>query len=123
MVLIAAIVAVFFALAALVLTLLFTAHLRIPDDRPDARVSLVLPLTGPNPTLEELLDALAAQSLPPRKLIVAVESRDDPAHRRVAAFGGQYRNIEIKLIVAGVSSLRSQKCTNLLMAFTALDDD
>lgn len=119
----AAAITVFFALAALALTLLFAAHLRIPDDRPDARVSLVLPLTGPNPTLEELLDALAVQSLPPRRLIVAVESRDDPAYRRVAAFGGQYRNIEIKMVVAGVSSLRSQKCTNLLRALAALDDD
>ena len=63
----ATIVAVFFALAALALTLLFAAHLRIPDDRPDVHVSLVLPLTGSNPTLEELLDALAAQSLPPRR--------------------------------------------------------
>lgn len=120
---IAAIVAVFFALAALALTLLFAAHLRIPDNRPDARVSLVLPLTGPNPDLGELLDTLAAQSLPPHRLIIAVESRDDPAYQRVAAFGGQYRNLEIKLVVAGLSSLRSQKCTNLLMALAALQDD
>lgn len=119
----AAAITVFFALAALALTLLFAAHLRIPDDRPDARVSLVLPLTGSNPTLEELLDALASQSLPPRRLIIAVELRDDPAYRRVAAFGGRYRNIEIKLVVAGVSWLRSQKCTNLLTALAALDDD
>ena len=123
MVSIAATVALFFALAALALTLLFAANLRIPGDRPDARVSLVLPLTGPNPSLEELLDDLARQSLPPQRLVVAVESRDDPAYRRAAAFGGQYRNVEIKLVIAGVSSLRSQKCTNLLQALAALADD
>jgi Glycosyl transferase family 21 len=114
--------ALFFALSSLALTLLFAARLRIVDERPNARVTLVLPLTGLNPNLEELFDALAAQSLPPRKVIVAVESPDDPAHGRIKAFGGQYREIAIELVVAGLSSLRSQKCTNLLMAVAELDD-
>jgi hypothetical protein len=123
MVLIAGIVVIFFALAALALTLLFTAHLRIPNEPANAPVTLLLPLTGPNPRLEELLDALAAQSLRPRRLIIAVESRDDPAYRRAAAFGAQYRNMEVKLVLAGLSALRSQKCTNLLRGLDALEDD
>ncbi len=123
MVFIPAALAVFFALSSLALTLLFAAHLRIPGDRPpDARVALVLPLTGSNPGLEALLDALAAQSLRPRRLIVIVESRNDPAHDRIKAFGGRYANIEIELLIAGLSPLRSQKCTNLLRAIAALDD-
>ncbi len=121
--LVPAALAVFFTLSSLALTLLFAVHLRIPGDRPDARVTLVLPLTGPNPRLEGLLDALAAQSLPPCKLIVAVESQDDPAHDRIKAFGGRYATIEVELVIADLSSLRSQKCTNLLRAIAALDDD
>jgi glycosyl transferase family 21 len=118
---IAATLAVFYALGSLALALLFASHLRIPDERPAARVTLVLPLTGSNPTLEELLAALAAQSLPPRRLIVAVESRDDPAYQQVAALGRRYAELDIELVVAGLSPLRSQKCTNLLAALTHLD--
>jgi hypothetical protein len=55
-------------------------------------------------------------------LIVAVESSDDPAFERVAALGGHYAELDIELVVAGLSSLRSQKCTNLLAALTHLDD-
>ncbi|HXC13436.1 MAG TPA: glycosyltransferase [Stellaceae bacterium] len=120
---IAATVAVFYALGLLALALFYAAHLQIPDERPRADVALVLPLTGPSPSLEELLAALAAQSLRPRRLIVAVESRDDPAYRRAAALGGNYAGLRIELVVAGLSPWRSQKCTNLLAALRQLDDN
>jgi Glycosyl transferase family 21 len=119
---IAAVAIVFYSLGSLALALLFAAYLRIPNERPAAWVTLVLPLTGPSPSLEELLAALAAQSLRPRRLIVAVESSDDPAFERVAALGGRYAELNIELVAAGLSSLRSQKCTNLLAALTYLDD-
>jgi len=120
---IAATVAVFYALGLLALALFYAAHLQIPDERPRADVALVLPLTGPSPSLEELLAALAAQLLRPRRLIVAVESRDDPAYRRAAALGGNYAGLRIELVVAGLSPWRSQKCTNLLAALRQLDDN
>jgi cellulose synthase/poly-beta-1,6-N-acetylglucosamine synthase-like glycosyltransferase len=120
---IAATFAVFYSLGSLGLALLFAGHLRIPDDQPSARVTLVLPATGPLPGLEHLLDALAAQSLRPYRLIVAVESREDPAHRRVAALAERYPQLNIELVVAGLSPLRAQKCTNLLAALARLDAD
>ena len=120
---IAATVAVFYALGSLALALFYAAHLQIPDERSRADVALVLPLTGPSPSLEELLAALAAQSLRPRRLIVAVESRDDPAYQRAAALGGNYAGLRIELVVAGLSPWRSQKCTNLLAALTQLDEN
>jgi Glycosyl transferase family 21 len=116
-------IAVFYALGSLALALLFAARLRIPDDRLSARVTLVLPATGPLPGLEDLLTALTAQSLQPRRLIVAVESREDPAYARVAALAADHSQLPIKLIVAGWSPLRSQKCTNLLVGLTSLDAD
>lgn len=119
---IAAGVAIFLSLSGLVLALLFASQLRIPGELPAARATLVLPLTGPAPNLEELLAALAAQSLRPRRLIVAVESRNDPAFARVAAFAGDYRGLKIELVVAGLSGVRSQKCTNLLAALNHLDE-
>lgn len=120
---IAATVAGFYALGSLALALFYAAHLQIPDERPRADVTLVLPLTGPSPSLEELLAALAAQSLRPRRLIVAVESRDDPAYQRVSAFGGRCAGLKVELVVAGLSPWRSQKCTNLLAGLTQLDDN
>ncbi len=104
------------------MALLFAAYLRIPNERTAARVTLVLPLTGPSPSLEELLAALADQSVRPRRLIVAVESREDPAFARVAALGGHYAGSDIELVVAGLSSVCSQKCANLLAALMHLDD-
>jgi hypothetical protein len=120
---IAAAVALFYALGSLALALLFAVNLRIPDDRPSARVTLVLPATGPLPGLEDLLAALAAQSLRPHRLIVAVESREDPAYRRIATLANRYSELNIELVVAGLSPLRSQKCTNLLAALANLDAD
>lgn len=120
---IAAAVAVFYSLGSLGLALLFAARLRIPDDRLSTRVTLVLPATGPLPGLEDLLAALTVQSLQPCRLIVAVESREDPAYARVAAFAARYARLPIELIVAGLSPLRSQKCTNILAALENLGPD
>jgi len=118
---IAAAVALFYALWSVALALLFFGWLRVQDDRLYARVALVLPATGPLPGLEDLLAALAAQSLRPRRLIVAVESCEDPAYARVAALAECYPQLNIRLVVAGLSPLRSQKCTNLLAALAQLD--
>lgn len=113
----------FYACGSLALALLFFVQLRIPDERSAARATLVLPLTGAAPNLDELLAALSRQSLRPRRLIVAVESREDPAYRRVKAVAGVYRDLEIELVVAGLSSGCGQKCANLLAALACLDDD
>jgi Glycosyl transferase family 21 len=120
---IAAAVAVFYSLWSLALALLFVVRLRIPDDRPAARVTLVLPATGALAGIEDLLDALSVQSLCPCRTLVAVESAADPAFSRVAALAEQYPQLNIELIVAGLSSLRSQKCTNLLAALDRLRPD
>ena len=82
---IAAAVAVFYSLSSVALALLFFTRLRVLDDRLSASVALVLPATGALPGLEDLLAALTAQSLRPRRLIVSVEAREDPAYPRVAA--------------------------------------
>jgi hypothetical protein len=120
---IAAAIALFWSLWAIALALLFAARLQIPVDRLSARATLILPATGPLPGLEELLSALTVQSLPPHRLIVVVESREDPAYARVVAVAGQDAQLNITLVVAGLSPLRSQKCTNLLAALAHLGAD
>jgi hypothetical protein len=119
----AAAVAVFYSLSSVALALLFFARLRVLDDRLSASVALVLPATGALPGLEDLLAALAAQSLSPQRLIVSVEAREDPAYRRVAALAEHFPQLNVELVVAGLSPLRSQKCTNLLAALAQLDAD
>ena len=63
---------------------IFPRFFRIPADLPDASATLILPVTGSLPRHEELFDALLGQSLIPTRLIVATESREDPAYDRVA---------------------------------------
>ncbi|HEY1432393.1 MAG TPA: glycosyltransferase family 2 protein [Stellaceae bacterium] len=120
---IAAAVAVFYSLWSVALALLFFARLRVQDDQLSASVVLVLPATGALSGIEDLLAALTAQSLRPRRLIVSVEAREDPAYPRIAALAERYPQLKIELVVAGLSPLRSQKCTNLLAALTQLDAD
>ncbi len=98
----------------------FRARMLIPREVPDVPVTLVLAATGPLPGLEMLFDALLGQTLRPARLIVAVESRDDPAHDRVEALAQGYPALPIELIVAGLSGERAQKCTNLLAALARL---
>jgi hypothetical protein len=117
----AAAVAVFYSLWSVALAVLFAARLRVPEDRITADVALILPATGALPGLEDLLTALSAQTLKPRRMIVAVEAADDPAFARVATLAERFSQLNIELVVAGLSPLRSQKCTNLLAALAKLD--
>jgi Glycosyl transferase family 21 len=120
---IAAAVAVFYSLSSTALALLFIARLQVLDDQLSANVVLVLPATGALPGLEDLLATLTTQSLRPRRLIVSVEAREDPAYPRVAALAQAYPQLNVELVVAGLSPLRSQKCTNLLAALARLEPD
>src|SRR5713226_9749050 len=110
------------ALLSLVAAAWFRIRMLIPDEVPKARVTLILPATGPLPNLEALFAALLAQTLPPTRLVVAVESREDPAHGRVADLAPRYPALDIELVDAGLSDLRVQKCTNLLAAFARLHE-
>jgi Glycosyl transferase family 21 len=120
---IAAAVAVFYSVWSVGLAVLFAVRLRLPEDCAASGVTLVLPATGPLPGLEDLLTALSVQSPQPRRLVVAIESREDPAYTRVEELAGQYPHLNIELVVAGLSPLRSRKCTNLLAALAHLNDD
>jgi len=116
----AAAVAILIALAALICALVFRTRMLIPGEVPDARVTLILPATGPLPGIADLFEELRGQSLRPARLIVAVESEADPAYARVARLKPAYPDLAIELIVAGVSGERAQKCTNILAGLQRL---
>ena len=48
-------------------------RLRQPNVHRRAAATLILPITGASPGLDQLVARLAAQSLPPRRLLIAVE--------------------------------------------------
>lgn len=100
----------------------YLARLRLPATARPARVSILLPLTGEVPRLQALLAALAAQSLQPQRLIVAVESTADPACRHIRGLAAA-QPFPVRIVVAGEASGEAQKCRNLLAAFASLDED
>jgi len=69
-------------------------------------LALLLAATGPLPGLETLFDALLRQTLRAARLIVAVESREDPAHDRVKALAQGHPALPTELIIAGLSGER-----------------
>jgi hypothetical protein len=120
-------VTVALAVAALLLSvlglwgaLIFLRRLRLPKAHRSGSVTLILPLTGQAPGLESLLQALEGQSLAPRRLIVSVESMQDPAYRRVAELAAG-RGFPIEMVVAGQATHCAQKCSNLIAALRRID--
>jgi hypothetical protein len=75
------------------------------------------------PGLEDLLDDLAAQTLIPKRLIVAVESAADPAYRRALATRATERRFAVDVVIAGLADDRGQKSTNILAAAAMLTNE
>jgi hypothetical protein len=96
---------------------------QLPSEALQVSVTLVLAATGPLVGIEALLDRLLLQTLRPGRLIVCVESHDDPAYQRIAKLVPLYPALGIELAIAGVSGERAQKCTNLLAGFARIGPD
>ncbi|MBM4201048.1 MAG: glycosyltransferase, partial [Gammaproteobacteria bacterium] len=99
---------------------LFLRRLSPPIVVPDATVTLVMALTGPGGGLGQLLRALERQTLRPRRIVIAVESTDDPAFQ--AVHGAMPRSaMPVEVVVAGLAEQAGQKCLNLAAALDRLD--
>ncbi|WP_454917642.1 glycosyltransferase [Xanthobacter sediminis] len=94
--------------------------MHLPTERAQARVSVILPLTGAAPHLPQMIRLLAEQALRPRRLIVTVEAEDDPAcaAARAAAEGAPF---PIEVVVAGPAADQAQKCRNQQAALARID--
>lgn len=99
---------------------LFLRGLAIPVAAPDAPVTLVMALTGHADGLPRLLSALEAQTLRPRRLLIAVESAEDPAYLRICE-AIPHCSLPIELVVAGLAERAGQKCANLAAALDRLN--
>ena len=99
----------------------FLARFRAPSLPEAGCVTLLLCATGRNPHLPALFAALAAQTLPPRRLVVAVESEADPAFAQVAELAPTL-SFPVETVVAGTAAHRSQKATSLIAAARRVDE-
>lgn len=105
---------------ALVAVVHFLLRLERPRSRKTCRATLILPLTGTAPTLERLVEAIAGQTLPARRLLIAVENERDPAYARAVSMIGT-RPLDIEVVVAGQARHTAQKCQNQIAALNRID--
>ena len=89
-----------------------------------ASVTLILPLTGHQENLKNLLKLLDLQSLRPKRLVIAIESEDDLAFALATSLVPAV-SFPVSIVIAGIANTSSQKCHNVLAAARALraDDD
>jgi len=98
------------------------AKLQKPRVRRTLTTTVILPITGAAEGLETVIAALEGQTLPPRRLIVSVESRDDPAYARANQSAG-LAHLPVTIVVAGESRGQAQKCHNQQAALALIDAD
>lgn len=89
-----------------------------PTDRTDLRPALIIPVRGVPAHFAALWQAIGAQTLPPRRVIFAIESTDDPACKAIESLAGKK-----EIVVAGPTAMRGQKIHNQLAAFGVLNED
>jgi len=109
------------ALAWLAGILWFLRFFRAPAVAAEGRVTLLLAVTGRTEGLPPLFDALARQTLRPRRLLAAVESEADPAFAQVRELS-RLLPFPVEIVVAGMDQARSQKATNMIAALARLDE-
>ncbi|MDN3567531.1 glycosyltransferase [Paeniroseomonas aquatica] len=110
------------SLTAAVAAVVHAARVRPASRRCEGGVTLILPLAGPTPALAALFRALAAQTLRPRRLIVAVEGPADPAAAQALSLAALLP-FPLQLAFAAHTRTRSHKCSNLIAGFRQLDEE
>lgn len=86
-----------------------------------AAAILLIPITGTGTDLNRLARLLAANTLRPRRLVFIIESKEDPAYRRlheVLPLAPQ----PAEIFIAGPATASSQKSHNLARALARYDD-
>lgn len=118
--LLASAVLILFSLAGIAAAAAFVHGLHLPKSGDEGRVTLILPLTGACPSLSRLIAMLNAQSLRPHRLIISVESIEDPAYRYVQEVKCS-AGFSVDVVIAGLANRCAQKCWNQIAALQQLD--
>ncbi|TXL75661.1 glycosyltransferase [Vineibacter terrae] len=91
-----------------------------PREQCAVPVTVIIPVTGAAPSLDDLYRRLRHQTCPPTRLLLAVESESDPAYRRAIGLAGASA-FPIDVVVAGLACHGTQKCHNLAVALRRED--
>jgi hypothetical protein len=88
------------------------------------RAVILAAIKGADATTAQFLDLLCRQEYPAYRIIIALESRTDPAltlveATRLAAVNG----VELQIVIAGPATQRTQKVHNLRAALDVLRDE
>jgi hypothetical protein len=118
--LLASAVLILLSLIGVVAAASFVYGLHLPKSGYKGRVTLILPISGACPYLPQLIAKLNAQSLQPHRLIITVESKQDPAYLCVQKAIGNAK-FSVDLIIAGLANKCAQKCWNQIAAIHQLD--
>lgn len=98
------------------------ARMRFPPPSPPPRAAVIVPMKGASPDAARCLAALLDQDYPAYRVIVAVESAGDPAHRLAQEVPGP-AGMPPTVTVAGHAERRGQKVHNLLAGLAALETE
>lgn len=118
--LLASTVLILLSVAGVVAAAAFVYGLQLPKSDYKGRVTLILPISGACPSLPQLIANLNAQSLQPHRLIITVESRQDPAYL-CAQEAMRNAKFPVDLVIAGLANRCAQKCWNQIAAIHQLD--
>lgn len=114
---------IFYSATSLLSAIYYRLCLKIHSGSVKASVTLILPLTGHQENLKNLLTLLELQCLRPKRLVIAIESEDDLAYA-LAKNLVQTVSFPVSIVIAGLASTSSQKCHNVLaVAKTMKADD
>ena len=110
---------VLLSIASLAYAIIYYVYLNTHHGDVQARVALVMAMTGPSHGFESFLLKLNNQLLKPACLIIGVESKQDPAYQKVLELKGR-ADFPVEIAIAGFATQCSQKCHNLISAFDIL---
>lgn len=105
------------SVAWVVLALLSTAATvrraaRAPHARPG--ISLLRPLAGADPSLEQNLESLFRQEYPAFEILLGVESTSDPAWALAERVRARYPHVPSRIVATGDDGAKNPKVRNLL---------
>lgn len=111
------------ALLSAISACLYYSKLRVPHVQRPGTVTLLMAVTlASSSRLRALLEALDRQTLSPRRLLIAVESPEDPAYEAAMRLSAEHWSFDTEVVIAGLAVSCSQKARNLEEAIQRIDD-
>jgi cellulose synthase/poly-beta-1,6-N-acetylglucosamine synthase-like glycosyltransferase len=110
---------VLLSIASVAYSIIYFINLNTHYGEIEAQVTLIMAMTGPSQSFEIFLLKLNNQLLKPSRLIIGIESKQDPAYQKVLDLKAR-ADFPVEIAIAGFATQSSQKCHNLISAFDIL---